>query len=73
VLALHQLNHDDALVDLFLSSLELAVQLSIPLQATLDNQCGDGKSIPFMDMEQKFILLEEIHTLSGSSHHDSAN
>jgi hypothetical protein len=43
------------------------------IHATLENKCEDSKSIPFADMEIKFILLEEHHAPSGSSHHENAN
>ncbi len=65
---------NDALVDLFLSSLRMdnTAYHSI-LHTTLENQCADGQTIPFTDMELKFIQLEERHTSSASSRHERAN
>jgi hypothetical protein len=65
---------NDALVDLFLSSLgtDNTAYYSI-LHTTLENQCVDGQTIPFADMELKFIQLKEQHTSSASSHHERAN
>jgi hypothetical protein len=64
----------DALVDLFLSSLGMdnTAYYSI-LHTTLENQRADGQAIPFVDMELKFIQLEERHTSSASSRHERAN
>jgi hypothetical protein len=58
----------DALVDLFLSSLGMdnTAYYSI-LRTTLENQRADGQTIPFADMELKFIQLEERHMTSASS------
>ncbi len=39
------------------------------LHTTLENQRADGQAIPFVDMELKFIQLEERHTSSASSRH----
>jgi hypothetical protein len=65
---------DDALVDLFISSLWSKCTDYYSAQwCTLENRYVDGNSIPFVDMVQKFILLEEHHALRGSSHHESAN
>ncbi len=65
---------NDALVDLFLSSLgtDNTAYYSI-LHTTLENQCADGQKMSFTDMELKFIQLEEHHTSNGSSHHEQAN
>jgi hypothetical protein len=65
---------NDALVDLFLSSLgaDNTAYYSI-LHTTLVNQQADGQTIPFVDMELKFIQLEEWHTSSASSCHERAN
>jgi hypothetical protein len=66
---------NDALVDLFLSSLRTdSTAYYSTLRATLENQHADGKRIPYADMELKFILLEESHAPSGPiHHHESAN
>ncbi len=63
-----------ALVDLFLSSLGThnTAYYSI-LRTTLENQRADGQTIPFADMELKFIQLEGRHMSSTSSHHERAN
>ena len=65
---------NDALVDLFLSSLgtDNTAYYSI-LRTTLENQRADGQTIPFADMELKFIQLEERHTSSASSRRERAN
>jgi hypothetical protein len=65
---------NDALVDLFLSSLRTdnTAYYSI-LHTTLENQRTDGKKIPFVDMELEFIQLEECYTSNGSSHRERAN
>jgi hypothetical protein len=65
---------NDALVDLFLSSLgtDNTTYYSI-FHTTLENQCADDQNISFADMELKFIQLEEWHTSSASSHHERAN
>ncbi len=65
---------NDALVDLFLSSLgtDNTAYYSI-LHTTLENQCADGQTIPFADMELKFIQLEERHASSASSRCERAN
>jgi hypothetical protein len=65
---------NDALVDLFLSSLgtDNTAYYSI-LHTTLENQRADGQIIPFAYMELKFIQLEERHTSSTSSRHERAN
>jgi hypothetical protein len=62
---------NDALVDLFLSSLGMdnTAYYSI-LCTTLENQRADGQKIPFADMELKFIQVEERHTSNGSSHRE---
>jgi hypothetical protein len=43
------------------------------LHTTLENQRADGQTIPFAEMELKFIQLEEQHTSSASSLHERAN
>ncbi len=60
---------NDSLVDLFLSSLgtDNTAFYSI-LHTTLENLRADGQTIPFADMELKFLQLEERHTSSASSH-----
>ncbi len=65
---------NDALVDLFLSSLGMdnTAYHSI-LRTTLENQCADGQTIPFADMELKFIQLEERNMSSASSCRERAN
>jgi hypothetical protein len=65
---------NDALVDLFLSSLRMdnTADSSI-LCTTLENQRADGQKISFADMELKFIQLEERHTSNGSNHWERAN
>jgi hypothetical protein len=65
---------NDALVDLFLSSLgtDNAVYYSI-LHTTLVNQRADGQKISFADIELKFIQLKECHTSKGSSHCEQMN
>jgi hypothetical protein len=57
---------NNALVDLFLSSLgtDNTAYYSI-LCTTLENQRADGQTIPFVDMELKFIQLKERHTSSA--------
>jgi hypothetical protein len=64
---------NDSLVDLFLSSLgtDNTAYYSI-LRTTLENQYADGQTIPFVDMELKFIQLEERHMSSASSRHERA-
>ncbi len=62
------------LVDLFLSSLGTeSMEYYSAQQSTLEYQHVDGKSIPFVDTKQKFILLEEHHAPRGTSHCESAN
>jgi hypothetical protein len=65
---------NDALVDLFLSSLgtDNTAYYSI-LYTTLGNQRADGQKISFADMELKFIQLEERHTSNGSNRRERAN
>ncbi len=65
---------NDALVDLFLSSLGMdnMAYYSI-LRTTLENQRADGQAIPSADMELKFIQLEERHMSSASSRRERAN
>jgi hypothetical protein len=65
---------NDALVDLFLSSpgTDATAYYSI-LHTTLENQRADGQTIPFADMELKFIQLEERHMSSAFSRHERAN
>ncbi len=65
---------NDTLVDFFLSSLgtDSTAYYSI-LCTTLEKQRADGQTIPFADMELKFIQLEERHTSSASSHLERAN
>jgi hypothetical protein len=65
---------NDALVDLFLSSLGMdnTAYYSI-LHTSLENQRADGQTIPFADMELKFIQFKERHTSSASSRHERAN
>jgi hypothetical protein len=62
---------NDALVDLFLSSLgtDNTVYYSI-LCTTLENQHADGMKISFADMELKFIQIKERHTSNGSNQHE---
>jgi hypothetical protein len=65
---------NDALVDLFLSSLgtDNTVYYSI-LHTTSENQRSDGQKIPSADTELKFIQLQEHHTSNWSSHREWAN
>jgi hypothetical protein len=65
---------NDALVDLFLSSLgtDNTAYYSI-LRTTLENQRADGQKISFADMELKFIQPEECHTPNGSNRRERAN
>jgi hypothetical protein len=65
---------NDALVDLFLSSLgtDNTAYYSI-LHTTLENPHADSQKIPFAGMELKFVQLEERHTSNGSSHHERVN
>ncbi len=43
------------------------------LRTTLENQRADGQTIPFADMELKFIQLEERHMTSASSRWERAD
>ncbi len=43
------------------------------LHTTLENQCADGQNIPFVNMELKFIQLEEHHMSNASSRWEQAN
>jgi hypothetical protein len=64
----------NALVDLFLSSLGTDnMGYYAILLTTLVNQRADGQTIPFVNMELKFIQLEEHHMSSASSRHERAN
>ncbi len=65
---------NDALVDLFLSSLgtDNTAYYSI-LCTTLENQCANGQSISFVGIGLKFMQQEEQHTSIASSHHQQAN
>jgi hypothetical protein len=66
---------NDSLLDfIFISSLgtDNTAYYSI-LCTTLENQRADGQIIPFVDMELKFIQLEEQHTSSASSCQERVN
>jgi hypothetical protein len=64
---------NETLVELFLSSLgtDNTANYSI-LHTNLENQCADGQNSYFVDIELKFIQLEECNSSSAFSCHKRA-